>query len=158
VRFSLDSTGHEKAPKNELERIVIVPPPALDAIGLVPPRLDSDYLFHTPTGRRLSKATLHYLWRPIRAGWTAQGGRHIDLYDLRHACATLLLERGLTPADVAYQLGHTDGGRLVQVLYGHPAEDRARERLKMAFATAPGSEHGRRIAASPANRPDFADD
>jgi len=25
----------------------------------------------------------------------------------------LLLERGLAPADVAVQLGHTDGGRLV---------------------------------------------
>jgi hypothetical protein len=40
----------------------------------------------------------------------------------------------LTPADVAVQLGHTDGGRLVMTLYGHPDEDRARDRLDLAFA------------------------
>ena len=55
-------------------------------------------------------------------------------------CATLLLERGLSPADVALQLGHSDGGRLVMQLYSHPDENRARDRLKMAFATDAGSE------------------
>jgi hypothetical protein len=35
---------------------------------------------------------------------------------------------------------HSDGGRLVMQLYGHPDEDRARDRLKMAFATDAGSE------------------
>jgi integrase len=59
---------------------------------------------------------------------------------LRHACATLVLERGLSPADVALQLGHSDGGRLVMQLYRHPDEDRARDRLKMAFATDADSE------------------
>lgn len=58
----------------------------------------------------------------------------LELYALRHACATLLLERGLSPADVATQLGHTDGGRLVMSTYGHPSEQFARDRLKMAFA------------------------
>jgi integrase len=70
--------------------------------------------------------------RPTPPG--AQGGRDVDLYGLRHACATLLLERGLTPADVAVQLGHTDGGRLVQILYGHLEEERALDRLLMAFS------------------------
>ncbi len=46
----------------------------------------------------------------------------------------MLLERGLRPADVAVQLGHTDGGRLVQILYGHPDEERALDRLLMAFS------------------------
>ena len=103
-----------------------MPPAALDAIRQVPPVLQVDYLFHSARGRRLSKGTLHYLWRPVAAAWRAGGGRDIDLYDLRHAAATLYLERGLTPADVAVQLGHTDGGRLVRTLYGHPSEDRAR--------------------------------
>ncbi|MHB1950223.1 MAG: tyrosine-type recombinase/integrase [Acidiferrobacteraceae bacterium] len=133
VRWSLDSTGQEKLPKNGKPRIVTVPPPALDAITQLPESLDG-YLFHTRRGRRLSKGTLHYLWRPVVSAWRAQGGRDIDLYDLRHAAATHFLERGATPADVAVQLGHTDGGRLVQVLYGHPSEDRARDRLKMAYA------------------------
>jgi integrase len=79
--------------------------------------------------------------------WLATGGRDADLYELRHACATWLLERGPTPADVAVQLGHTDGGRLVQVLYGHPSEDAARERLKLAMGTQ-RSQSGRIAAAS----------
>jgi integrase len=109
-----------------------VPPGALDAIRQVPPVLHDDYLFHTPRGKRLP--TLHDLWRPVAAAWLVASGRDIDLYDLRHAAATLYLERGLTPADVAVQLGHTDGGRLVQTLSGHPSEDRARDRLRLAFA------------------------
>lgn len=134
VRSSLDGMGNEKAPKNGKPRVIILPPLAAEAIRSVPARTDSPYLFHTPRGRRLKKANLAYLWRPVVVAWRATGGKDLDMHELRHACATLLLERGLTPADVAVQLGHTDGGRLVQVLYGHPSEDGARDRLKMAFA------------------------
>jgi hypothetical protein len=35
--------------------------------------------------------------------------------------------------DVAQQLGHSDHGRLVQELYGHPAAAGSRERIKRAF-------------------------
>jgi Arc/MetJ-type ribon-helix-helix transcriptional regulator len=42
----------------------------------------------------------------------------LELYELRHACATLLMERGLPAHVVANQLGNTDGGALVQRLYG----------------------------------------
>ncbi len=54
-------------------------------------------------------------------------------YELRHFCATLLLEKGVRRADVAVQLGHTDGGKLVMSTYGHPSEERARQTLKEAF-------------------------
>jgi integrase len=57
----------------------------------------------------------------------------MDYYELRHFCATHLLERGVAHADVAIQLGHTDGGALVMSTYGHPSEDGARERLKRAY-------------------------
>jgi integrase len=134
ISRALDGSGGEKPPKNGLARVIILPPRALEALSLVARRTDSPYVFHSPRGRRLSKGTLTYLWRPVAVAWAAKGGRDIDLYELRHACATLLLERGLTPADVAVQLGHTDGGRLVQTLYGHPDEARARDRLRMAFA------------------------
>jgi integrase len=136
VRYSVDGTGVEKAPKNGKPRIVTVPPVALEAIRRMPAVLGDDYLFHTARGRRLNKGSLSYVWRPIAKAWSQLGGREIDLYELRHAAATLFLERGATPADVAVQLGHQDGGRLVQVLYGHPAEDRARERLRSIFSTA----------------------
>lgn len=146
IRFNLDGSGQEKSPKNGKPRVVTIPPPALAALTQLPRRLDSPYVFHTPRGKRLSKGSLSYMWRPLRAAWVQSGGRPLDLYGLRHACATLLLERGVTPADVAVQLGHSDGGRLVQVLYGHPSEDRARDRLKLAFAGASASAGSKRVA------------
>jgi integrase len=134
ISHGLDGQGGEKSPKNGLARPIVLPPRALEALGAVARRADSPYVFHSPRGKRLSKGSLNYLWHPVAAAWRAQGGRDVDLYELRHACATLLLERGLRPADVAVQLGHTDGGRLVQILYGHPDEERALDRLLMAFS------------------------
>lgn len=131
IRYSLDGEGAEKAPKNGKPRIVTVPPPALLALKDFPMRLDSPYLFHTLTGKRWSKQNLSYYFRVVRAKW---GRTDLEMYALRHACATLLLERGLPPHVVANQLGHTDGGALVQKLYGHPQERGMREQVKMAFA------------------------
>jgi integrase len=141
VQRSLDATGREKAPKNGLARRIILPSAAAEAIALVPELLGSPYVFHTVRGRRLTKGTLAYFWRNIRAGWVARGGRPIDLYELRHACATMLVERGLNVGDVAFQLGHQDGGRLVMTLYGHPGEDAIRDRLKMAHSQTSRTRH-----------------
>jgi integrase len=135
VRHALDGQGGLKAPKNGKPRRIVLPPQALRALSLIArPLRDDEFVFHTPRGRRLTKGTLAYLWRPIAVAWRAQGGRDLDMHELRHACATLLLERQLSPADVALQLGHTDGGRLVQTLYGHPDEDNSRDRFDLAFA------------------------
>jgi integrase len=57
----------------------------------------------------------------------------MNFYELRHFCATHLLDLGVSHADVAVQLGHTDGGALVMSTYGHPTEAGARERLKDAY-------------------------
>jgi integrase len=92
----------------------LIPQEALPALGMLPrPLDDEEIVFHAPRGKRLTKGTLGDPWRPIVAAWRAKGGRDLDLHELRHACATLLLERGPAPADVAVQLGHTDGDRLV---------------------------------------------
>src|SRR3954469_19497137 len=74
----------------------------------------------------------------------------LELYELRHACATLLMERGLPPHVVANQLGHTDGGALVQRLYGHPAERGMRDQVRLAFAGW-GAEREQGRDASPGN-------
>lgn len=132
IRFALDGQGGEKPPKNGKPRVVAVPPPALAAVAHVPPRLDSPYLFHTSTGKRLSKATLSYYFRAVRQRWA--GRDKIELYELRHACATLSMERGLPPHVVANQLGHTDGGALVQRLYGHPSERGMRDQVRLSFS------------------------
>ena len=130
IRQSLDGTGRLKRPKNGKERVVILPPPARDALGDVPAWVDVPWLFTTPRGKRFSKGTHLYYWRTVR---TLFGRPGMDFYELRHFCATHLLELGVSHADVAIQLGHTDGGRLVMSTYGHPTEQGARERLKRAY-------------------------
>jgi integrase len=108
--IGLDGTGQIKRPKNGKERVVILPPPARVALAHVPVWMDAPWLFATPRGRRFSKGThLHY-WRPVRAAF---GRPTMNFYELRHFCATHLLDLGVSHADVAVQLGHTDGGALV---------------------------------------------
>lgn len=131
IRQNLDGTGQIKLPKNGRIRTVILPPPAREALADVPARVDVPWLFTTPRGRRFSKGSHLYYWRPVR---TAFGRPEMDFYELRHFCATHLLELGVSHADVAVQLGHTDGGALVMSTYGHPSEASARERLKRAYA------------------------
>ena len=131
IRRNLDGTGELKLPKNGKQRVVILPPPARDALLDVPPRIDSSWLFVTGRGRQFRKSSLLYYWNPVRAAFGRPG---MDFYELRHFCATHLLELGVSHSDVAVQLGHTDGGMLVMSTYGHPSEDGARERLKHAYA------------------------
>jgi integrase len=132
IRQNLDGTGALKLPKNGKPRVVTLPPPARDALLEVPARLDVPWLFVSRSGRQFRKSTLLYYWNPVRAAFGRPG---MDFYELRHFCATHLLELGVSHADVAVQLGHTDGGALVMSTYGHPSEDLARERLKRAYAT-----------------------
>jgi integrase len=119
------------APKNHNHRIAVLPPPARDALLKV--RKASGYVFLTPRGKRLTGRTLHYHWDPIR---NAVGKPEMALYELRHfAAAYLLNELRIPPHQVALQLGHTDGGVLVQRLYGHPSEVLARQAIKDAFGS-----------------------
>jgi hypothetical protein len=76
----------------------------------------------------------HHRWKVVRS---MAGRPGLDFYELRHCAATMLLERGMTPWDVAIPLGHQDGGRLVTSLYGHPSEVAARERLLACWDEAP---------------------
>ena len=131
IRRNLDGTGQLKLPKNGKRRVVILPPPARDALLDVAPRIDTSWLFVTGRGRQFRKSSLLYYWNPVRAAFGRPG---MDFYELRHFCATHLLELGVSHSDVAVQLGHTDGGLLVMSTYGHPSEDGARERLKQAYA------------------------
>jgi integrase len=149
IRYSLDGQGGEKAPKNGKPRVVTLPPPAIEAVRSTPVRLNSPYLFHTASGRRLSKGTLSYAFRVVRQRWGKRD--RLAMYELRHACATLLMERGLPPHVVANQLGHTDGGALVQRLYGHPREQGMREQVRLAFSGW-GADEVQQARRMPANR------
>ena len=46
----------------------------------------------------------------------------------------MLNELELEPWVIAEQLRHTDGGRLVLELYGHPDRNKAIERIRRAYA------------------------
>lgn len=130
VARSLDAQGNLRPPKNGQPRTVIVPPPAREALAALDRYADQDAVFLTPRLRRFGKGAIHHYFRDVRAAF---GRPRLQFYELRHACATLLLERGLSPEDVAVQLGHQDGGQLVRTLYGHPDQDRARARIAAAF-------------------------
>jgi hypothetical protein len=73
IRQNLDGTGTIKAPKNGRERIVVLPPPAREALADVPVRLDVPWQFVTPRGRRFTKSSLYYYWNPVRAAFGRPG-------------------------------------------------------------------------------------
>ncbi len=145
IRRSRRRDGSEGMPKNGKAReIAYLPPAHLPADH---PRREDDYVFHSPRGKALDTGSHFYAWREIRA---TAGLREIRWHDLRHFCATQLLEMGLDHFAVSVQLGHTDGGALVMSRYGHPSQDAARERLLAAFdvdASEIGSSTGSRRAS-----------
>ncbi len=134
--IAIERTRHRDGtvgpPKNGKARTVALIPPArvLDSFH---PREGSPWVFHTAQARPLMQGSHHYAWRVVRA---AAGIEH-RWHDLRHFCATQLLEMGFSHFDVSVQLGHTDGGKLVMERYGHPSEDAARRRLLAGFELDP---------------------
>ena len=114
-------------PKNGKIRSVPLLPPArvLDQV----PRRPDEFVFHSQRGSPLSKSAHAWGWQKVKAS----AGVGIRWHDLRHFCATQLLELGLSHFDVSVQLGHTDGGALVMSRYGHPSLDAAKQRLQGAF-------------------------
>ena len=71
---------------------------------------------------------------PVVAMDTTREKTRRKLYRAIESHLECLMERGLPPHVVANQLGHTDGGALVQRLYGHPSERTMRDQVRLAFA------------------------
>ena len=131
VRQSRKLDGSLGLPKNGEIRTTPVLPPArvLDDV----PRRRDPFVFHSPRGKALLKGTHGWSWQKVKAAARVETRWH----DLRHFCATQLLELGLDHFAVSIQLGHTDGGALVMERYGHPLTDAAKRRLQGAFAFGP---------------------
>jgi integrase len=109
---------------------VLTGPAKAALLGLPRPVNADELIFRGSRGGALTGRTQHYYWHPVRCRF---GRPSMDLYELRHFCGAWLFNDLELPAqDVAHQLGHTDGGALVQRLYGHPSERLARERIKRA--------------------------
>lgn len=109
-------------PKNSQPREIVLSRAAAQAAGKGRGRV-----FSNPRGGQFWNSTWSYYWHQIRA---AAGRPDMDFYELRHHCATRLLEAGLDYPDVAVQLGHTDGGELVRTVYGHPSKRQALDRVR----------------------------
>jgi integrase len=118
-------------PKNGRTRVIVLTPQAKQRLLCLPRPVDSASLvFRASRGGPMTGRVQHYYWHPVRCRF---GRPSMDFYELRHFCAAWLFNDLELPAqDVAHQLGHTDGGALVQRLYGHPSERLARERIKRA--------------------------
>lgn len=130
---NLDGTGRvNEHTKNRRQRTIALLKGAEAVLDSYPVQIDrkgaggSPLLFTGPFGAVLGKGPRHNLWSPVRAAF---GRPRMRLYDLRHTCATFLLEKGASDLDVSVQLGHTDGGALVRSTYGH-AERGSLDRLK----------------------------
>lgn len=129
-RAAISRTKTIGLPKNGLEREVVLPEAARLAAASVQRPEGCDLLFTTKVGKQFWSTSLSLAWDPVR---NAAGRPTMDFYELRHYCATRLLEAGISDADVAVQLGHTDGGELVRRVYGHPAHRHALDRVAGAL-------------------------
>jgi integrase len=125
------STRSFELPKNGKTRTIVLTAPAKVGLLTMPRPVDGEAMvFRGKKGGALTGRTQHYYWHPVRCRF---GKPSMDFYELRHFCGSWLFNDLELPAqDVAHQLGHTDGGALVQRLYGHPSERLARERIKRA--------------------------
>jgi integrase len=131
VRRAADSrTRSIMLPKNGRGRTIVYPANARAAVESVPRLAGVDLVFPSPTGGLLWSSSFSWIWKPVRCAF---GRPTMALHELRHFCATYLLELGLAPADVAVQLGHTDNGALVMSTYGHPSDRAARARIAAAM-------------------------
>lgn len=124
-------SGETTKPKTQAGvRTVALHPKATAALREI--QRPDGFVFSTVTDKRLTGSTIHYQWDPVRV---AAGLPGLDLYALRHACATHLLnELGLPAHQVAAHLGHDDGGVLVLRLYGHPSKAKALDAVSAAYA------------------------
>jgi integrase len=141
-------------PKNGKPRkLPYLPPLAAEAIRSMPRRVPKaicdvtggEILFCGKEGGRISASTLSAYWKPVRVAFETtlstqrrseltQVKGTLDFYSLRHLGATQMIERGVESWIVARMMGHEDGGRLAERVYGHPRDEVARERLRQAFA------------------------
>lgn len=118
--------GELDVPKSGRSRLIVVPPPARDAIL---PLKGEGIVFRAKRGGRLSQSGVAYYWQAIGAKF----GRKVAPYELRHFAAHhLYVTMGLPARVVATQLGH-DGPKLVETLYGH-GDVGALEEIDRAFS------------------------
>jgi integrase len=151
VRGQLERSGEFKsATKTGGHRTIVLPPPAAEALTTLPRSLEAAPIFRTKRGTPFSLSKLHYYWDPVRRIFETRipaerlsqfrdardpDRPDMDFYELRHFCATFLLEQGIDAADVGRQLGCSE--RKIIEVYGHPRNELGRERIKDVWRKPP---------------------
>ena len=119
---------------------LITPPKTKDSIRTItmPEQLSADVqdyistLYRAKPGTRLfSSITKSYLETEMKRGVRESGVKPIHIHCIRHSHASMLVQMGFSPLEIANRLGH---GRVTTTIetYCHPAEDaqiRIAERL-----------------------------
>jgi integrase len=92
----------------------------------------TEFVFTTVRGTHYTPSSRTHHWNRVRA---AAGLGHMSLYlATRHYFAWHALNVLDLPSEVvAEQLGHKDGGKLIEQLYGHPDRSRRRRKLREAY-------------------------
>ena len=110
---------------------LITPPKTPDSIRTItmPEQLTADVqefiatLYHAkPDTRLFSAITKSYLETEMKRGIRESGVKHIHIHCIRHSHASMLVQMGFSPLEIANRLGH---GRVTTTIetYCHPSED-----------------------------------
>jgi hypothetical protein len=99
------------------------------------------WVFPTERGHHFTPSSRNHHWNRVRA---AAGLGDMTLYlATRHFCAwRLYVVLGLPKEVVAAQLGHKDGGKLIEELYGHPDTGLRLRAVREAYNAARTSQDG----------------
>ena len=98
--------GHDREQtKTNLDRVVTVHPKIQKALAALPRQLNDPHIVVNQYGRAYRSATR--LSVKFTQATKSLGIRHRSPYNVRHTCASMMLENGLEPAWAAEQLGHT---------------------------------------------------
>lgn len=141
-------TQRTESPKTkESARVLVIPAPALEALNnhrrtQIEYRLkfgkhwpEPDAVFTTDDGRRMNLNSPTHKFRKILE---KSGLPHITLYGLRHTAASTLIAAGMSPRDVAAQLGHAQTSTTMDI-YAHAFADanrRAADAISDAYENA----------------------
>ncbi len=121
---SARSNGTLVATKTKVARTIVLFPPAIDALDRVPRR--KPWVFSNSQGNRMLRNTHLHGWAKVKH----QAGMPDAVpYDLRHAHASWLADRGASARDLAQQLGNSVA--VCERVYVHLRADLSRDRLRM---------------------------
>ena len=126
--------GKITPPKHGSRRTIALTDPVRARLATLP--REGEWVFTTLRQTHYTPSSRNFHWNRVRC---TMGLGAMSLYlASRHFYGWYALNVLALPAHViALHLGHTDGGRLVAELYGHPDAALARERTRAAFAIVP---------------------